>query len=82
MRKPRECRELLREPQRQRPVPVERPVGLVVQLPPFEDDEPRVDPLAPQSLHVLPGNPRDVHRTMRDPKWPLWIVRHRLDTLV
>ena len=46
-----------------------------MQLPALEDDEPRVDPLPPQRLHVLPRNPGDVDRAVRDPK-PLWIVRH------
>ena len=43
----REGRELLREPLRQRPVPVERDVGLGVQRAALEDDEPCVDPLPP-----------------------------------
>ena len=59
---------LLREPSRQRPRPLERPIRLVVQPPPLEDDEPSVDPLPPQRLHVLPRNPRDVHGRVRHPK--------------
>ena len=66
-----ECGELLRELHRQRPAAIERPVGLVVQLPALEDDEPCVDALAPQRLHVLPGDPRDVHGAVRDPQ-ALW----------
>ena len=71
--------ELLCELHRQRPAPVERPVGLVVQLPALEDDEPRVDPLAPQRLDVLPRDPRDVHGAVRHPQ-PLWKVRHAFVT--
>src|SRR5205085_1355280 len=67
-RQPCERSELLREPHRQRASPIEAPVRLVVERPALEDDEPRVDPLAPKRLHVLPRDPGDVHRTMRDPK--------------
>ena len=66
-REARERGELLRELHGQRAAPVERPVGLVVELPALEDDEPRVDPLAPQCLHVLPRDPGDVDRAVRDP---------------
>ena len=60
-------------------VPVERPVGLGVQLAALEDDEPRVDALPPQRLHVLPRNPGDVDRAVRDPQ--LWTIRHRFRTV-
>ena len=40
-------------------------------LPAVEDDEPCVDPLTPQRLHVLPRDAGDVDRAVRDPK------RHR-----
>ena len=70
-REPGEGRELLRQLHGQRPATVERPVGLVVQLPALEDDEPRVDTLPPQRLNVLPGNPGDVHGTVRHAQ-PLW----------
>src|SRR5581483_8861312 len=41
-----------------------------------EDDEPSIDPLPPERLHVLPRNPRDVDRTVGDPKRPLGRARH------
>ena len=63
---PGQRRELGREPPRQAAVAVERPVGLRMQLPPVEHHEPRVDPLPPQRLHVLPRNPGDVDRRVRD----------------
>ena len=65
---PGEGAELGREPQRQRAAPVERPVGLGVELPAVEDDEPGVDPLPTLRLDVLPGDAGDVHRGMRDAK--------------
>ena len=71
----RERPELRRQPTREPAVPVERPVGFVVQLPSLEDDEPSVDPLTPQRLHVLPGNAGDVDGTVRDTQ-PPGIVRH------
>ena len=67
-REPRERGELLREPLRQRPVPVERPVGLRVQAPALEDDEPCVDALPSQRLDVLPRDAGDVDRRVRHPQ--------------
>ena len=45
---------------------VERPVGLRMQPLALEDDEPRVDSATSQRLHVLPRDPRDVDRAVRD----------------
>ena len=47
-------------------VPVERLVGLGVELVALEDDEPRVDPLAPQREHVLPRDAGGVDRAVGD----------------
>src|SRR5581483_10208940 len=82
----REGGELRREPLRERAVPVERPVRLVVEPAALEDDEPRVDALAPQRLDVLPRDAGDVDRAVRDAQRPrrgrrlLWIVRHAFVT--
>jgi hypothetical protein len=57
----------------------------VVQLPTLEDDQPSVDSLAPERLNVLPGDARDVDRSVRDPQLSnlrLWNVRHSFDTVV
>ena len=56
--------DALREPQRQRPVPVERPVGLGVQLRAVEDDEPGVDAAPPERLNVRPRDPGHVDRAV------------------
>ena len=71
--------ELLREFLRQRAVTVERPVGLVVQLPALEDNEPSVHTFPPQRLHVLPRDPGSVDGRVRDPQ--LWTIRHRFMTV-
>ena len=42
--------------------PVERPVSLWMELLALHDDEPRVDALPPQRLHVRPRDPRHVQR--------------------
>ena len=47
---------------------VERPVRLRVPQLAVEDDEPRVDVLAPQREHVLPRDPGEVDRAVRDPQ--------------
>ena len=83
-REPRERRELLSEPLRQRPVPLEGDVRLGVKRPALEDDEASVDPQPPQRLHVLPRDPGRVDGTVRHPqpvgrhrvRPTLWIVRH------
>src|SRR5262249_43336124 len=69
----REGGELLRELQRKRPVPVERPVGLVMQPSALEYDEPRVHAPPLERLDVLPRDPCDVDRAVRHPQPP---VRH------
>jgi hypothetical protein len=51
-----------------------------MERPALEDDEPRVNPLAPQRLHVLPRDAGRVDRSVGNPK--LWNVRHSFDTLV
>ena len=56
-------RELLA---REAAAPVERPVRLRVPQLAVEDDEPRVDVLAPQREHVLPRDPGEVDRAVRD----------------
>src|SRR6187549_3109224 len=44
---------------------LERPVRLGVELVALEDDEPCVDALPPQCLHVLPRDAGGVHRAVR-----------------
>jgi hypothetical protein len=45
--------------------PVQVPVRLGVRGVDLEDDEPRVDALPPQRLHVRPSHPGEIHRTVR-----------------
>ena len=47
-------------------MPVERLVGLGMEPVALEDDEPGVDPLAPEGEHVLPGHARGVDRAVGD----------------
>ena len=60
--------------------PVERLVGLGVELVPLEDDEPRVDPAAPERQHVLPRDAGRVDRAVRDPGAVLFRNRHAFGT--
>ena len=62
-------------------VPVERPVRLGMQPPALEDDEPRVDPLPPQRLDVLPRDAGDVDGRVRDPKRCGRVTFHLLATV-
>ena len=48
--------------------PVERPVRLGVERVALEDDEPRVDALPPERLHVLPRDAGGVDGAVGDPK--------------
>ena len=92
---PRERRELGRKPPRQPAAPLERPVGLGVQPAAVEDDEPRVDALAPQRLGRSPTgsrrrSPGSASRAACAPARPvtrgvvrfghLWIDRHEVGT--